>query len=179
MKKLKITDYLDLVGFHASRINKRTPPNVAYDDLFAAGLVGLDDAIKKYDSKKNDNFKAYADIRICGAIYDEMRDMSWATRWYMLKNKKTGIAIREMTSYSEVFEKPVSVTKQRYMIGRSADLERAFNELSMRERKVLLMYYHDELKMWEIAKLFGVAESRISQICLGAIESLKTMMRAG
>ncbi len=179
MKKPRINDHLGLVRFQATRLNKRTPPNITYDDLYAAGLVGLDDAINKFDNKKKVKFSTYASIRIYGAMIDEMRETSWLTRWYSDRYKKTGFPVREMLTYSKVFEKSVSVTKQRYMIGRSADLERAFNELSMRERKVLQLYYHDGLTMWEIADLFGVTESRISQTCLGAIESLKTMMRAG
>ncbi|KKN52795.1 hypothetical protein LCGC14_0609130 [marine sediment metagenome] len=179
MKKLKITDYLGLVKYHAGRLFRRTPANVAYDDLFAAGLVGLNDAIKKYDVKKNDNFKAYATVRICGAMIDEMREMSWLTRWYSDKHKKTGFAVREMLTYSMVFENPVSVTKQGYMLGLSADLERSFNKLSMRERTILRMYYHDGIIMKDIAKLFGITEAAISQAHKRAVGSLKLMMRAG
>lgn len=179
MKKLKITDYFDLVGSQASAINKRTPHNVDYEDLFSAGLIGLMDAIEKYDIKKNDNFKAYAIIRIRGAIFDEIRNMSWLTRWYSIKHKRENIEPRKMVTYSKVFEREKSIVTQRWMISRSANLETAFNQLSMRERNVLRLYYYDELKMHEIADLFGISEVAISLTYRKAIGNLKLMMRAG
>ena len=62
-----------LVDKIAKRIIYRLPPNVELDDLKSAGFIGLIDAIEKYSDDKGTPFKVYAEIRIRGAIMDELR----------------------------------------------------------------------------------------------------------
>jgi RNA polymerase sigma factor for flagellar operon FliA len=58
----------------------RLPAQVETQDLLSAGVLGLLDALKKYDSSKGTQFKTYAEFRIRGAILDELRSMDWALR---------------------------------------------------------------------------------------------------
>jgi len=75
-----ITQYTPLIKYVASRIAMRLPPNVALDDLVSAGVIGLIDAIEKYDPGRNTQFKTYAEFRIKGAILDELRSLDWVPR---------------------------------------------------------------------------------------------------
>jgi RNA polymerase sigma factor for flagellar operon FliA len=75
-----IRQYTPLIKYIASRIAMRLPPNVALDDLVSAGVIGLIDAIDKYDPGRNTQFKTYAEFRIKGAILDELRSLDWVPR---------------------------------------------------------------------------------------------------
>jgi RNA polymerase sigma factor for flagellar operon FliA len=58
----------------------RLPAHVALDDLISAGVLGLIDAVDKFDPGKKVKFKTYAEFRIRGAILDELRSMDWVPR---------------------------------------------------------------------------------------------------
>src|SRR5207253_4336738 len=49
-------------------------------DLISTGVVGLMDAIAKYDPTRGTTFKTYAEWRIRGAMLDELREWDWAPR---------------------------------------------------------------------------------------------------
>lgn len=75
-----ILKYIPLVKYVVSKMIGGLPTNVEYDDLTEYGIIGLLDAIDKYDVTKNINFKTYAITRIRGAIYDELRCQDWVPR---------------------------------------------------------------------------------------------------
>ncbi len=75
-----IMKYAPLVKFLASRMAMRVPPSVSLDDLISAGIMGLLDAIDKYDSSRDVQLKTYAEFRIRGAMLDELRSMDWVPR---------------------------------------------------------------------------------------------------
>jgi RNA polymerase sigma factor FliA len=68
------------VRYIARRIHGRIPSHVSFEDLFHAGILGLIDAVDKFDANKNVQLKLYARIRIRGAIMDCLRQMDWAPR---------------------------------------------------------------------------------------------------
>lgn len=75
-----IEEMLVHVRYIARRIHERLPQHVMFDDLVQSGLVGLMDAIDKYDPSRNTQFKTYAKFRIRGEILDSLRDCDWAPR---------------------------------------------------------------------------------------------------
>ncbi len=75
-----IVKYAPLVKYLANRMAIRLPPSVSVDDLISAGIIGLLDAIEKFDPSKEVQFKTYAEFRIRGAILDELRSMDWVPR---------------------------------------------------------------------------------------------------
>jgi RNA polymerase sigma factor for flagellar operon FliA len=75
-----IARYAPLVKLLANRMAMRLPPSVSVDDLISAGIMGLLDAIEKFDPSKEVQFKTYAEFRIRGAILDELRSMDWIPR---------------------------------------------------------------------------------------------------
>jgi len=72
--------YAPLVKHIAARMAIRVPPNISREELLSAGMVGLLDALDKFDSDKGIRFKTYAWYRIKGAILDALRKMDWVPR---------------------------------------------------------------------------------------------------
>lgn len=75
-----ILEYAPLIKFIAQKIAIRLPPNIEIDDLISSGVIGLMDAIEKYDPTRDNTFKTYAEFRIRGAILDELRAQDWVPR---------------------------------------------------------------------------------------------------
>ncbi|WP_372652472.1 FliA/WhiG family RNA polymerase sigma factor [Halobacteriovorax sp.] len=75
-----IIEYAPLIKYIAQRIASRLPSNVELDDLISCGVIGLMDAIEKFDPSRDNKFKTYAEFRIRGSILDELRAQDWVPR---------------------------------------------------------------------------------------------------
>ena len=75
-----LLEQLPQVKYIARRIHERLPQHVPFDDLLHAGIVGLIDAVHKFNPDKKVRFASYAKFRIRGAILDSLRDMDWSPR---------------------------------------------------------------------------------------------------
>ena len=80
----------------AYKMISRLPANVELDDLMSAGVIGLIDAAEKYDPEKSCNFKSYAEIRIRGAMVDELRSLDWVPRSVRQKGSNIDTVQREL-----------------------------------------------------------------------------------
>jgi len=72
--------YLPLVKYVAGKISVNLPSHVEINDLINEGILGLIDAIGKYDDSRGVKFETYATTRISGAILDALRAMDWVPR---------------------------------------------------------------------------------------------------
>ena len=68
-----IEEYIPLVKYIASRVMFGKNKYMEYEDLVSYGMIGLIDALNKYDDSKGMKFSSYASIRIKGAMIDELR----------------------------------------------------------------------------------------------------------
>jgi RNA polymerase sigma factor FliA len=75
-----VLEHLPQVHFVARRIHVRLPQQVLLEDLVHAGILGMMDAVRKYDPSKNVKLKHYAEFRIRGAILDSLRLVDWSPR---------------------------------------------------------------------------------------------------
>ncbi|MCK5884628.1 MAG: FliA/WhiG family RNA polymerase sigma factor [Bacteriovoracaceae bacterium] len=75
-----IIEYAPLIKYIAQKIASRLPSNIEVDDLISCGVIGLMDAIEKFDPTRDNKFKTYAEFRIRGAILDELRAQDWVPR---------------------------------------------------------------------------------------------------
>jgi RNA polymerase sigma factor for flagellar operon FliA len=82
-----ITEYSPMIKFIAQKIAVRLPSNIELDDLISSGVIGLMDAIDKWDPTRDNKFKTYAEFRIRGAILDELRAQDWVPRSIRDKSK--------------------------------------------------------------------------------------------
>lgn len=216
---------LSQVYYIAARIRDRLPQHVELEDLVSAGVVGLIEASRSFDSSKEAQFKTFAKFRIRGAILDSLREVDWGSRLM----RRRGREINEATSRLEAklgrqpaeaeiaaemnvdvdyLRKVVAqldalhITGQRVVASESdsetidviesapdlsgpnpfdlcltgemrTHLAEAIGKLGEREQLVLSLYYREELTMKEIAKVVGVALSRVSQIREAAVVKLR------
>jgi len=110
-----IVEYSPLIRLIANKIKVKLPPNVDVDDLISSGVIGLMDAIEKYDPSRDNQFKTYAEFRIRGAILDELRAQDWVPR-----------SIREKT---KIIDRAYRRLEQKH--GRRANLKELSKELKM------------------------------------------------
>jgi RNA polymerase sigma factor for flagellar operon FliA len=80
LKEELVLKYAPLVKNIAERMAIRLPPNISKEELIGPGVLGLFDAIEKFDSTREIKFQTYANLRIKGAILDELRKMDWISR---------------------------------------------------------------------------------------------------
>jgi len=83
-----ILEYAPLIKYISQKIASRLPANIELDDLMSSGVIGLMDAIDKYDASRDNKFKTYAEFRIRGAILDELRAQDWVPRSVREKAKQ-------------------------------------------------------------------------------------------
>src|ERR1041385_3638836 len=82
-----INETLPLIKHIAHRVSTRLPANIELQDLINAGVLGLLDAIDKFEPERNVKFKTYAEVRIRGAILDSLRNLDWAPRSLRKKSR--------------------------------------------------------------------------------------------
>ena len=82
-----IVETLPLIKHIAHRVATRLPTNIEMRDLINAGVLGLLDAVDKFEPERNVKFKTYAEVRIRGAILDSLRNLDWAPRSLRKKSK--------------------------------------------------------------------------------------------
>ncbi|MGO4887756.1 FliA/WhiG family RNA polymerase sigma factor [Anaerobacillus sp. MEB173] len=88
--------YLPLVNYHVERISVGLPRNVNKDDIRSHGMIGLYDALEKFDVSRELKFDTYASFRIRGAIIDGLRQEDWMPRSLREKTKKIDAAIEKL-----------------------------------------------------------------------------------
>ncbi len=91
-----IVDHLPLVKAIAIRVHENLPVHVDVEDLVHAGVLGLFDAVAKYQPDKNVAFSSYAKHRIKGAILDSLRQLDWASRDLRRRHKQVEAITREL-----------------------------------------------------------------------------------
>tara|TARA_B110000196_G_scaffold54425_1_gene45055 strand:+ start:14 stop:694 length:681 start_codon:yes stop_codon:yes gene_type:complete len=87
-----------MIKYVANRIAMRLPPHIEVDDLISVGVLGLMDAITKYDSSRGAKFKTYAEFRVRGAILDELRSLDWVPRSIRQKASAVEKVVRSLES---------------------------------------------------------------------------------
>ena len=115
LKEEIILEHEPLIRYIVNRIAVRLPSHIDLDDLHSTGVIGLMDAIEKFDPSKNCKFKTYAEFRIKGAILDQLRALDWVPRSVRQKGRKLERA------YGEVEQR----------LGRSANEEEVADSLGL------------------------------------------------
>lgn len=79
-REAMIMAHLGKVRYIADQIAAKLPPSVGRDDLYGAGVIGLIDAIERFDTSRGVAFTTFAEMRVRGAILDNLRSLDWASR---------------------------------------------------------------------------------------------------
>ena len=93
-----ILNHLPVVRAIALRVHAKLPVQVELDDLIHAGILGLIDAVGKYDFEKKVDFRSYAQHRIKGAILDSLRQLDWASRDVRRRHKQVEAVKTELSA---------------------------------------------------------------------------------
>lgn len=133
-----IIEYAPLIKFIAQKIASRLPSNIELDDLISCGVIGLMDAIQKFDPTRDNKFKTYAEFRVRGAILDELRAQDWVPR-----------SIREK---SKLVER--TYAKLESELGRPATDEEMCKELNINQEE-----FHDLLNKSKSVSLLNIDDS--------------------
>ncbi|KON68508.1 RNA polymerase sigma factor SigD [Peribacillus butanolivorans] len=91
-----VKKYIPLVSYHVQRISVSLPKNVSRDDIRSLGMMGLFNALERFDPKRDLKFDTYASFRIRGAILDGLRKEDWLPRSARDKAKKIESAIEKL-----------------------------------------------------------------------------------
>lgn len=95
-KQQILKDHILLVNKLAYQLKARLSANVQVDDLIQAGMIGLLDALGRYEDTHQAQFETYASQRIRGAMLDELRSMDWLPRKVRQNMRKIEVAIAEL-----------------------------------------------------------------------------------
>lgn len=219
--KDKLTEhYVHLVKLVAGRLGIYLNQYIDLDDLVGYGVLGLIDAIDKFDPDKNVKFETYASLRIRGAILDAIRKLDWIPRTLRKKQKDIDKIYIELESklgrtpvdqevaealqisldeYNTLLKEVnvstlISIDENVYQFESVKDhnaqipercveekeikdtLAKLIDELPEREKKVIFLYYYEELTLKEISRVLEVSESRVSQLHTKAVSRLRANM---
>ncbi len=184
-----LDEYLPLVRKIAGGFQRRLPRHVLREDLIAAGMAGLWDAIRKHGNSAEDGFEWYVRVRIRGAILDELRAQDWLPR--------RARAAAEAHAGTDAYVPPPSVVRiddvseweqNRCLCDASSSesavaakftqetLVKAVELLPERERHIVSSHYFRGVKFKDLGAELGVSEPRISQLHSRAIARLKELM---
>ena len=147
-----IKKYLPLVSYHVQRISVSLPKNVSRDDLKSLGMMGLFDALEKFDPSRDLKFDTYASFRVRGAILDGLRKEDWLPRSTREKAKKMEAAtgkleqkyLRKVTAEEIAIELNIPIdevytTMNEYFFANVLSMDDGSNELDDNEGQAFIL----------------------------------------
>jgi RNA polymerase sigma factor for flagellar operon FliA len=96
LRERLILNYAPLVKFVAGRVGASLPPSVDHNDLVSYGILGLIEAIERFDLDRDVKFETYAIPRIRGAMLDELRALDWVPRSVRAKGRELERAMTKL-----------------------------------------------------------------------------------
>lgn len=111
----RLLEHMPMVRAIARKMHRGLPQHIELDDVISAGVVGLMDAMAKYEAGREAQFSSYAQFRVRGAILDSLRELDWAPR--------------ELRRSSREIEQAIARCGQR--LGRTPDENEIAAELKM------------------------------------------------
>lgn len=131
-KEQIVEKFIPLVKYIASRVSLGKNKYMEYEDLVSYGMIGLMDAISKYDATKGMKFSSYASIRIKGSMIDEIRRCRPISKGAMDKLNKYNDAVE--TLQKKLLREPENKEIAEYLnmsISEVAEIENYINYISV------------------------------------------------
>ena len=119
-----IVHYAPLVKYVAARVAIGLPNNVDQEDLASSGIVGLMEAVAKFEPERGFKFESYAAQRIRGAIIDDLRSLDWVPRSVRAQARRVEEVLSKLTD----------------KLGRSPTDEEVAEEMGVTVRKLRAIY---------------------------------------
>lgn len=156
-KEQIIKEYIPLVKYIASRVMFTKNKYMEYEDLVSYGMIGLIDALNKFDASKGMKFSSYASIRIKGAMIDELRKNRPISKGAMDKLNNYNKAIEVLQN--KLLREPNAQEIAGYLevtINEVAEIENYINYISMVSLESVI--FSDD----EDVNLMGIVEDKNS-----------------
>jgi RNA polymerase sigma factor for flagellar operon FliA len=180
-----LEEFQPLVQKIAGGFQRRLPRHVLREDLVAAGMAGLWDAIRKHGNVADEGFEWYVRVRIRGAILDELRSQDWLSRRARAAAEASGQSIPPHVVHLDDMREPeqarclaTAVHGETEIDQRDqrAALARAVEQLPERERLIVSEHYFGDVKFKSLSEKLGVSEPRISQLHSRAMKRLREIV---
>ena len=156
-KEKIIQEYIPLVKYIASRVMFGKNKYMEYEDLVSYGMIGLIDAINKFDNTKGMKFSSYASIRVKGSMIDELRKNRPISKGAMDKLNRYNKAIEELQG--NLLREPTNNEISNYLginMNEVAEIENYINYISMVSLESVI--FSDD----EDVNLMGIIEDKNS-----------------
>lgn len=95
-RSAQLIAHRDLVVKVARRLKGRLPANVGMDELIQAGMIGLEDAMSRFEDRRGATFGTYASRRIEGAMLDELRTNDTLSREGRSRQRQIRAAVHKL-----------------------------------------------------------------------------------
>jgi RNA polymerase sigma factor for flagellar operon FliA len=170
-----IETYASMARRVARRI-RTSDPIADGDDIASVAVVGLIQAVDRYELERHVPFEAFAVRRIKGAILDEIRRNAFAGRAATDARPPAPISLDELNGGHHEPSDPDDEHRQVLEQDVRSDVRAAMDALAPRERTVVEDYYMRGCTLKEIARSLGVTEARICQLRSRAVAQLRAIL---
>ncbi|MCB2291936.1 FliA/WhiG family RNA polymerase sigma factor [Clostridium algoriphilum] len=143
-----VKKHIPLVKYIASRVIIGKTKYVEYEDLISYGMLGLMDALGKFDSTKGMKFSSYASIRIKGAMIDELRRNSPISKGAMDKLNRYNEAIERLQK--RLYKEPTTIEIAKELgitLAEVSDIENNINYISIVSLEDLIFSDDDDMPL--------------------------------
>lgn len=143
-----VKKYIPLVKYIASRVIIGKTKYIEYEDLVSYGMIGLMDALNKFDEKKGMKFSTYASIRIKGSMIDELRKISPISKGAMDKLNRYNDAIEKLQKKN--FREPdiIEISKElNISLEEVSQIENYINYISVISLEDLIFSEDDDIPL--------------------------------
>lgn len=171
-----IERYLPLARALSWRVRMIETPIADGDDLASAAMLGLIDAVDRFEPGRGVPFEAYASLRIRGAIIDELRRTGERARNASPEETPRTLSLDDLPADDQqhavapVDDGVDEAFEREDLRGR---VQGALEGLPVRQREVLARYYADSLTLREAGARMGISEARACQLHGRAIVNLR------
>lgn len=175
-----IERYMPLARALARRVRLVGCPVADADDVTSAALLGLIDAVDRFEPGRGVPFEAYASLRIRGSIVDELRRIDGRGRGAAASEQPRAISLDGLVeeewqaflaSSDEGFDDEIERDDLRMRV------QGALDGLPPRQREVLARYYADALTLRQAGLRMGISEARACQLHGRAISNLRQALQ--
>lgn len=180
-----LEEYTPLVHQIVGGFLKRLPRNILREDLLAAGMGGLWDAIHRHPDGGDESFEWYVRVRVRGAILDELRAQDWLPRRARETAKTDKTTLPAVVRYDDL-----SADEQRSLFGYDINVDELLDcsrrlrqllvhvdDLPTRERYIITEHYFRDVRLKDLAVELGISAPRVSQLHARALTHLRDLAK--